>query len=59
MEERKLEFLNEEDVANFVTEVIRNQQHQGSLDEFIKRAVHGAFEMDRALATSRRLRTST
>lgn len=59
MEERKLEFFDETIATEIVREVIRFQQHSGKFDEFVARAVHAVFEMDRVLATSKRLRTSS
>ncbi|MEX3555195.1 MAG: hypothetical protein VB131_00705 [Burkholderia gladioli] len=59
MEERKLEFFDEHTAADIVREAIRHQQHGGNFDAFVARVIHAVFEMDRAFATSQRLRTSS
>jgi hypothetical protein len=57
--EHPLEYLTEDAAYAFVLEAVRHQQHSGTFDDLVVRALHAVFEIDSALATSRRLRTSS
>lgn len=58
MEEKRLEYLSEEAALDLIREVIRNQQHQEPIENFLSRVAQAVFSLDKKLATSRRLRTS-